>query len=137
MFISSDGWKHVEFLFSGATVVALVAHAVNTFPTPGNVYGQWLLGVIKFAVGQRQGALNAFQGNDTVVAARSSGDWIRDRQRHGNGQQAYRGHAYLSYERHREGNEDRDHHPHGSQVGYLGAFHGLRVSPSITTPFWQ
>jgi hypothetical protein len=69
MLISSDSWKHVEFLFSGATALALVGHMVNTFPTPKNIYGQWLLGVIKFAVGQRISAMNAFQGNDTAVVA--------------------------------------------------------------------
>ncbi len=58
----------IEFL-SGATALGIVAHGVNSFPTPENKYGQWLLGLIKFAVGQRTGALNAFQGQDTVVAA--------------------------------------------------------------------
>src|SRR5579863_9042412 len=67
--ITADGWRHVEFIFSGATFVALVGHAVATFPTPKNIYGQWFLGVIKFAVGQRLSAMNAFQGNDTVVVA--------------------------------------------------------------------
>jgi hypothetical protein len=67
--ITTDGWKHVELLLSGATMMGLAGHAVNTFPTPKNVYGQWLLGVIKFAVGQRISAMNAFQGHDTVVVA--------------------------------------------------------------------
>jgi len=67
MLITSDGWKHVEFLFSGATALALVGHAVNSFPTPKNVYGQWLLGVIKFAVGQRLSAMNAMSGQDTAA----------------------------------------------------------------------
>lgn len=49
--------------------MGLAGHAVNTFPTPENKYGQWLLGVIKFAVGQRISALNAFQGKDTMVVA--------------------------------------------------------------------
>ncbi len=67
--ISADSWKHFEFLFSGATLMGLAGHAVNTFPTPKNVYGQWLLGVVKFAVGQRISAMNAFQGHDTAVIA--------------------------------------------------------------------
>jgi len=54
--------------FAGSTALALVGHAVNTFPTPSNPYGQWLLGIIKFAVGQRQSATNALRGLDTVVA---------------------------------------------------------------------
>lgn len=54
-----------NFLY-GATVLAIIAHAVNTFPTPGNAYGQWFLGIIKFAVGQRVSAMNAIRGNDTV-----------------------------------------------------------------------
>jgi len=68
MLFSADTWKHAEFFFSGATVLGLIGHAVNTFPTPKNIYGQWLLGVVKFAVGQRQSALNAMRGTDTFVA---------------------------------------------------------------------
>jgi len=50
----------------GMTFLGIVAHAVNTFPTPGNAYGQWILGIVKFAVGQRVSAMNAIRGNDTV-----------------------------------------------------------------------
>lgn len=53
----------------GATALGIIAHAVNSFPTPSNVYGQWFLGVIKFAVGQRISARNAIQGNDTATIA--------------------------------------------------------------------
>ncbi len=67
MLMTADTWKHVEFLFSGATALALVGHAVNSFPTPKNVYGQWFLGVIKFAVGQRISAMNAMNGKDTAA----------------------------------------------------------------------
>ena len=62
-------WEHLMTFFAGSTALALVGHAVNTFPTPSNPYGQWLLGVIKFAVGQRQSAANAMRGQDTVVVA--------------------------------------------------------------------
>ncbi len=61
--------QHVEIYLSGLTTLGIVGHAVNTFPTPTNQYGQWLLGVIKFAVGQRISAMNAFKGQDTVVVA--------------------------------------------------------------------
>jgi hypothetical protein len=62
-------WEHLTAAFAGATAMGLVGHAVNTFPTPVNPYGQWFLGVIKFAVGQRISAMNAFKGQDTVVAS--------------------------------------------------------------------
>ena len=54
-------------VLTGATVFGIIAHAVNSFPTPKNQYGQWFLGVIKFAVGQRISAMNAIRGNDTVA----------------------------------------------------------------------
>ena len=62
-------WEHFITAFAGATAMGLLAHAVNTFPTPSNLYGQWVLGCIKFAVGQRISAMNAFRGNDTVVVS--------------------------------------------------------------------
>ncbi len=33
-------WDHWEDVFAGATGVAITAHAVNSFPTPKNPYGQ-------------------------------------------------------------------------------------------------
>lgn len=53
--------------FSGATGFGIIAHAVNTFPTPSNAYGKWLLGVIQWAVGQRAIASNTFQGLQTIA----------------------------------------------------------------------
>jgi hypothetical protein len=47
----------------------LLAHAVTTFPTPKNAYGQWLLGVVKWIVGQRISGVNAFNGYQTEVTA--------------------------------------------------------------------
>lgn len=47
----------------------IIAHAVNTWPTPGNKYGQWALGLAKFTVGQRLSATNAFNGLQTEVTA--------------------------------------------------------------------
>ena len=46
-----------------------MAHAVNTFPTPDNPYGQWFLGIVKFAVGQRISGANAIAGLQTEVTA--------------------------------------------------------------------
>ncbi len=56
-----------QSLLYGATLWGIVGHAVNTFPTPKNQYGQWLLGILKMAVGQRLSAMNAFRGSDTVA----------------------------------------------------------------------
>ena len=70
MMLATDVWfnvEHVEIFLAGSTALGLLAHAVNTFPTPANKYGQWLLGCVKFAVGQRQSAMNAMRGQDTVV----------------------------------------------------------------------
>jgi len=60
----NDGWiKNAVFIFSGMGGFALIAHAVNSFPVPVNKYGQWLLGVVQFAVGQRiQGKANVIEG---------------------------------------------------------------------------
>lgn len=49
-----DGWlEHTILILSGSTALAMLGHAVNTFPTPKNPYALWLLGVIQFMVGQR------------------------------------------------------------------------------------
>ena len=72
MMLVTDTWfnlEHVEIFFAGSTALGLIAHAVNSFPVPENKYGQWFLGCIKFAVGQRVSAMNAFKGQDTVVAS--------------------------------------------------------------------
>ncbi len=52
----------------GVTIWSIVAYAVNTAPTPEGKYGQWILGIIKFAVGQKLSALNAIRGQDTLIA---------------------------------------------------------------------
>jgi hypothetical protein len=62
-------WAHAILFLSGSTAFAIIAHAVSTFPTPKNIYGQWLLGVVKFTVGQRISAANAFAGYQSEVAA--------------------------------------------------------------------
>ena len=40
-------------VLGGATVLGIVAHAVNTFPQPKSPIGKWLLGLIQYTVGQR------------------------------------------------------------------------------------
>lgn len=48
----------------------ILAHAINTCPTSeNNVWLQWVLGIAKFAVGQRASAQNAFNGMQTEVTA--------------------------------------------------------------------
>lgn len=59
--------QHAIGILSGAAGFGIVAHAVNTFPTPINKYGAWLLGVVQFAVGQRVAAQNTFQGLQTMA----------------------------------------------------------------------
>lgn len=74
-FVNNWG-EHLSIFLAGSTALSLVAHAVNTFPTPSNAYGQWFLGIIKFAVGQRQSAMNAMRGDDTAVFAVPQGSKI-------------------------------------------------------------
>ena len=60
---------------SGATVMGLIAHAVNTFPTPSNKYGAWFLGNIQWFVGQRTIANNTKQGLQTeAIGYKSKGE---------------------------------------------------------------
>lgn len=49
--------NHWDDMLLGATAIGIVSHAVNNFPQPQNKYAQWLLGVVQYAVGQRQRAL--------------------------------------------------------------------------------
>lgn len=60
-------FDHMLSALAGATVLGIVAHAVNTFPTPTNKYGAWALGVVQFAVGQRVAASNTFKGLQTAA----------------------------------------------------------------------
>ncbi len=55
-------------LLTGGVAFGIIAHAVQTFPTPENKYGAWLLGAIQYAVGQRERALNTLAGSDTATA---------------------------------------------------------------------
>ena len=51
----------------GAFLWGALGHAVQTFPTPKNVYGQWALGLAQWMVGQRERAANTFAGGDTAT----------------------------------------------------------------------
>jgi hypothetical protein len=66
--LNAFGDRVVSFL-SDTSVVLIIAHAVNTWPTPKNQYGQWVLGMIKFIVGQRISGTNAFNGLQSEVTA--------------------------------------------------------------------
>jgi hypothetical protein len=65
--LAQNAWEHFQIFLSGATVLGIVAHAVQSFPTPENKYAQWLLGVIQYIVGQRIRAMNTLQGEGTVT----------------------------------------------------------------------
>ena len=65
----SDGWiEHAILILSGSTALAILAHAVQTFPTPKNAYAAWLLGVVQYAVGQRERGSNTMVGAGTITA---------------------------------------------------------------------
>ena len=57
------------YFLGGSTFIGILGHAVNSFPTPNNPYGQWILGVLKYIVGQRVSALNALNGLQSEVTA--------------------------------------------------------------------
>lgn len=63
----THGWTVLVSMLSGSTATAFLAHLVQTFPTPDNKYGQWLLGGLQFLVGQRERAANTVSGNATVT----------------------------------------------------------------------
>lgn len=61
--------QHILVFLSGATALGIIGHAVNTFPTPANKYGAWFIGILQYAVGQRQQALNTLNGQSTITAS--------------------------------------------------------------------
>jgi hypothetical protein len=68
--LAGENWvEHAEIFLAGSTAIGILAHAVNTFPTPNNPYGQWMLGVVQFIVGQRVAAKNTMRGADTQAIA--------------------------------------------------------------------
>lgn len=62
-----NAWEHVQIFVSGSFFLGLIAHAVQSFPTPANKYGQWALGVVQWAVGQRVRAANTIAGEGTLT----------------------------------------------------------------------
>lgn len=65
----SDAAVHANLVLGTLAGQAAIAHIVNTFPTPKNPYGAWLLGSIQFLVGQRVAAANTVKGLDSVVTS--------------------------------------------------------------------
>jgi hypothetical protein len=59
----------VQSFFSGAAVIGLIAHAVNTFPMPKSAIGRWALGVIQYGVGQRTQGTFTMNGGGSAQAA--------------------------------------------------------------------
>ena len=57
-------WTHIIAAISGATSVGILGHALDTFPQPTNKYAIWMLGVIRFAIGQRARAAETFNGTE-------------------------------------------------------------------------
>ena len=64
--------EHLEYFLSGSTVLGIIAHAVSTFPTPKNPYGQWFIGVIQWIVGQRMQGQVTVKGQ-TIVGIETVG----------------------------------------------------------------
>jgi hypothetical protein len=52
---------HWQEIVGTLVVWNIAAFALQTFPTPNNVYARWLMGVLQFAVANRQKMLEAFQ----------------------------------------------------------------------------
>jgi len=55
-------------LGGGAFLWGALGHAVSTFPTPTNVYGQWVLGTAQWLVGQRVQAQQTISGQANIAA---------------------------------------------------------------------
>src|SRR5436190_11561738 len=62
-----DAWINIDKSVPGWLKFLILAHAVNTWPTPHNKYGQWALGLAKFTVGQRLSAVNTINGLQSEV----------------------------------------------------------------------
>jgi len=70
--VATHLWDHWGDVFAGATALGIAAHALNSFPVPQNKYGQWILGILQFAVGQRFRAANTIQGDMSRVISMGS-----------------------------------------------------------------
>lgn len=53
--------------FGGVTLWTWLAFALNTAPTPESRWGQWVLGLAKFAVAQKFSAMNVLKGQETLI----------------------------------------------------------------------
>lgn len=65
-------WEHVSIFATGAAALGIVAHAVNTFPTPKSELGKWILGTVQYIVGQRLQAVQT-KTQDTKSISATSG----------------------------------------------------------------
>lgn len=65
--LAQNAWEHVQIFFSGSVFLGIVAHAVQTVPTPKSPFWQWVLGIAQFAVGQRYRAANTIAGEGTLT----------------------------------------------------------------------
>ena len=61
-------WEHVSIFATGAAALGIVAHAVNTFPTPKSDIGKWILGTIQYIVGQRLQSVQTKQDAKSISA---------------------------------------------------------------------
>ena len=61
-------WSDAMLVFTGVGGISAIGHIVNTFPTPKNVYGQWLLGSLQYIVGQRVQAQQTASGQANVMS---------------------------------------------------------------------
>jgi hypothetical protein len=57
---------HWDDMLFGATILGIISHAVSSFPPSGNPYINWILGIVQFAVGQRQRALITLPNNSNA-----------------------------------------------------------------------
>ena len=65
----SDYYTHISLVLGSVTTWSIIGHAVQTVPTPKNVWGQWFIGIIQYAVGQKYRAANTIAGATTVTTA--------------------------------------------------------------------
>jgi hypothetical protein len=61
-------------ILSGGTTFGIVAHAVDTFPMPKSEIGRWFLGLIQFAVGQREKGKDTMDGPGAAQALRDTAE---------------------------------------------------------------
>lgn len=48
-------------IFAGMPVISILTYAARKFPMPQNVYGRWALGVVQFALGNKDLSDQNFQ----------------------------------------------------------------------------